>query len=156
MWRFGASASCYEGLEAGGPVEAPRFLNLGIKQSQWLVSRSVRFSPGERGPNTNYLGTWVDLKASLDGVAKIKISFSSRLWNPIASHFTDWAIKANQSNKRVSFLQIIVQMQHICLLYDKFLLLFIFDIFNDAVNSSDYTVLNTGRLINLKGRGRKQ
>jgi hypothetical protein len=61
-------------------------------------------------------------------------------------------MKANQSNKCVPYN---CKEAHVCLLYDKFLLLFIFDLFNAAVNSSDATVLNTGRLINLKGRGRK-
>jgi hypothetical protein len=39
---------------------------------EWSTSRSGRFTPGERAPGTHWTGGWVDLRASLDDLEKLK------------------------------------------------------------------------------------
>jgi hypothetical protein len=39
---------------------------------EWSVSHSRRFIPGERAPGTHWAGGWVDPRAGLDGMEKLK------------------------------------------------------------------------------------
>jgi hypothetical protein len=39
---------------------------------KWSVSRSSRFTRGERAPGTHWIGGWVDLRAGLDYVENWK------------------------------------------------------------------------------------
>jgi hypothetical protein len=49
----------------------PHFLVLGI--IWWSTSRPGRFTPRERAPATHWIGGWVDLRAGLDDLEKIKL-----------------------------------------------------------------------------------
>jgi hypothetical protein len=48
----------------------------------WSVSRSGRFTPGERGSGTPWIGGWVGPVAGLDAVNERKIPYSRRESNP--------------------------------------------------------------------------
>jgi hypothetical protein len=37
---------------------------------EWSASRFCRFTPGERTPTTQWIGRWVDPRASLDNMEK--------------------------------------------------------------------------------------
>jgi hypothetical protein len=39
---------------------------------EWSASRPDRFTPGERAPDTHWIGGWVDPRAGLDDVEKGK------------------------------------------------------------------------------------
>jgi hypothetical protein len=50
------------------------FLTAAIDVDKWSASRPGRFTPGERGPYTHWIGGWVGARAGLDVVAKRKKS----------------------------------------------------------------------------------
>jgi hypothetical protein len=60
----------------------PSFLTSALVGGEWSVSRPGRFIPRERAPGTHWIGSWVRLRAGLDGVEKTEISFPSRESNP--------------------------------------------------------------------------
>jgi hypothetical protein len=39
---------------------APPFLALAVDGSEWSASRPCRFTPGERAPDTHWIGNWMD------------------------------------------------------------------------------------------------
>jgi hypothetical protein len=47
-------------LEAENGYIAPPFLTLVLYGGEWLVSRPIRFNPGERAHNIHCVGGWVD------------------------------------------------------------------------------------------------
>jgi hypothetical protein len=46
------------------------FLTSALVGVEWSASLTGRFTLGERGPGTQWIGGWVGLRASLDGVEK--------------------------------------------------------------------------------------
>jgi hypothetical protein len=48
------------------------FLTSAIAGGEWSASRPGRFTPGERAPDTHWLGGWVYSRADLDDVEKRK------------------------------------------------------------------------------------
>jgi hypothetical protein len=80
---------------------APCILTSAIAGGEWSASRPGRFTPTERTPGTHWIGGWVGPRAVLDTVVKRKIPSPHQELNPrtpivqpIASHYTDWAITA--------------------------------------------------------------
>jgi hypothetical protein len=53
------------------------FLTSALAGGEWSASRSGRFTPGERAPDTHRIGVWVDPRAGLDDVEKILYSDSN-------------------------------------------------------------------------------
>jgi hypothetical protein len=85
----------------GGGGIAPRILVLGTKR-RWVVSLTTRplFSR-ERASGTHHIGSLVSPRAGLDSVVKRKIPTpcrelnpQTRIVQPVASRYTDWAIPA--------------------------------------------------------------
>jgi hypothetical protein len=56
-WRYSPTHSLTSALDGG----------------EWSVSRSGRFTPRERTPDTHWIGGWVGPRAVLDTVVKRKI-----------------------------------------------------------------------------------
>jgi hypothetical protein len=48
------------------------FLTSALVAGEWPVSRSGRFTPGERAPGTHWIGGSMDPRANLDNVEKRK------------------------------------------------------------------------------------
>jgi hypothetical protein len=48
------------------------FLTSALVGGKWSASRSGRFTPGERAPDTHWIGGWVGPRAVLDDVEKRK------------------------------------------------------------------------------------
>jgi hypothetical protein len=48
---------------------------------EWLAPCLGRFIPGERAPDTHWIGGWVDLRVGLDAVVGKKISSPCGEWN---------------------------------------------------------------------------
>jgi hypothetical protein len=46
------------------------FLTSALFGGEWSASRPVRFTAGERAPSTQWIGGWVDPRASLDNMQK--------------------------------------------------------------------------------------
>jgi hypothetical protein len=46
------------------------FLTSVLAGGEWSASRPGRFTPGERTPDTHWIGGWVDPRAGLDDVEK--------------------------------------------------------------------------------------
>jgi hypothetical protein len=63
----------HEDVWANGGT-APRIINLDTNGSGYSASCPGRFTPEERGPGTNWIRGWVDPRAGLDAVVKIKKS----------------------------------------------------------------------------------
>jgi hypothetical protein len=84
-WRYSSTHSLTSALDGG----------------EWSASRPGRFTSREKDPGTQWIGGWVGPRAVLDAVVKRKIP-SPRLESnprtpiiqPIAQHYTDWAIVA--------------------------------------------------------------
>jgi hypothetical protein len=62
--------------EGSGCID-PRFLNRCISRGEWSASRPCRFTPG-----THWTGGWVDIRAVLDDLEKIKILDSTGARTP--------------------------------------------------------------------------
>jgi hypothetical protein len=56
----------------GVDVEIHIFLTLALVGGEWSTSRPGRFTPGERGPGTHWIGGWVDLRAGPDDLEERK------------------------------------------------------------------------------------
>jgi hypothetical protein len=56
----------------GVDVNLHIFLTSALAGDEWSVSRPCRFTPGERGPGSHWIGGWVDSRAGLDDVEKRK------------------------------------------------------------------------------------
>jgi hypothetical protein len=65
----------YEGVD----VKIHVFLISAIAGVEWSASRPGLFAPGERAPGTHLTGGWVDPRAGLDDVEKIKFLTLLRL-----------------------------------------------------------------------------
>jgi hypothetical protein len=50
----------------------PSLITWALDGGEWSASRSFRYTPGETALGANWIGGWVDLRASLDGVEKEK------------------------------------------------------------------------------------
>jgi hypothetical protein len=48
------------------------FLTSELDGAEWSASRLCRFTPGERAPDTHWIGGWVDASAGLDDMEKWK------------------------------------------------------------------------------------
>jgi hypothetical protein len=61
-------------MEAYGGVDVyiHIFLTLALAGGEWSASRSGCFTPGERTPGTHWIGGWVDPRAGLEDLEKIK------------------------------------------------------------------------------------
>jgi hypothetical protein len=66
-------------LECGGLF--PSFLTSALDGGNWSASRPYRFTPGERAPDTHWIGGWMDPRTGLNAVKKRKI-FPRRESNP--------------------------------------------------------------------------
>jgi hypothetical protein len=75
------------------------FLISALAGGELSASRPYRFNPGERAPNSHWIGGWVDPRASLDDVEK-SLDYTgtrtptSSVVQPIASRYTGYAIPA--------------------------------------------------------------
>jgi hypothetical protein len=58
----------YGGFDVGVHI----FLTSVPDGGEWSASRPSRFTPGERAPNTHWIGDWVDPRAGLDNMEKRK------------------------------------------------------------------------------------
>jgi hypothetical protein len=56
----------------GVDVQIHVFLTSALAGGEWSVSRPGRFNPGERAPDTHWIGGWVGPRAGLDDVEKRK------------------------------------------------------------------------------------
>jgi hypothetical protein len=56
----------------GVAVQIHIFLNPALAGGEWSASRPGRFTPGESGPGTHWIGGWVDPRACLDDVENRK------------------------------------------------------------------------------------
>jgi hypothetical protein len=59
----------------------PYFLTSALDGGEWSVSRTGRFTPGERARGTHWIGGWMGPRGGLDAVEKRKI-LSCRVYNP--------------------------------------------------------------------------
>jgi hypothetical protein len=61
-------------MKAHGEVDVKIHIFLTSAQTggEWSVSRSCRFTPGQRAPGTHWIRGWLDLTAGLDDVEKRK------------------------------------------------------------------------------------
>jgi hypothetical protein len=77
------------------------FLTAALAGGHWSDSHTCHFTPGERGPGTHWIGSWVGLRAGLDDVEKRKfltlLGLELRaLGRPARSRrYTDYAIPAD-------------------------------------------------------------
>jgi hypothetical protein len=67
---------------------------------EWSASLPGRFTPGERGPGTHWIGGWVCPRAGLNDVEKILDVTGTRpltpsVVKPVASCCTDYAVPAS-------------------------------------------------------------
>jgi hypothetical protein len=92
-WRYSSAHSLTSALDGG----------------EWSASRLGRFIPRKRAPGTHWIGGWVGPRAVLDAVVNRKIPSPSRKSNPrtpivqpVAQHYTDWAITAILGSKVMS------------------------------------------------------
>jgi hypothetical protein len=87
-------------MKAYGGVDAQShiFLTSALVGGEWSASRPGRFTPGERAPETHWIGDWVGPRAGLDNLEKkFFILPGIELWpvlQPVASRYTDYAISA--------------------------------------------------------------
>jgi hypothetical protein len=56
----------------GVDVKILIFLTSALAGGEWSTSRPGLFTPGERAPNTRWIGGWVKPRAGLDDVGKSK------------------------------------------------------------------------------------
>jgi hypothetical protein len=56
---------------------APSFLSWTLVGGEWSASRPGRSAQGERAYGSNRVGLWVGLRAGLDALEKVKITFPS-------------------------------------------------------------------------------
>jgi hypothetical protein len=72
-----------------------------VQMSGWPVSRSSHFNSGEKAPSTHWIEGWINLRACLDVMTKIKIPArtgnQTMIIHPAASRFTDWDVQGNDS-----------------------------------------------------------
>jgi hypothetical protein len=84
----------------GMNVQTHIFLTSALVGLKWSASRSGRLNPGERAPDTHWIGGWMGPRASLNDMEKWKFLPLSGLDSdplviqPVASHYTDCAILA--------------------------------------------------------------
>jgi hypothetical protein len=76
------------------------FLTPALAGGEWSASNPGRFTPGEKTPDTHWIGGWVDPRVGLDDLEKRKFwpyreSNSDRsVVQPVASRYTDCGIPA--------------------------------------------------------------
>jgi hypothetical protein len=57
----------------GVDVEIRVFLTSALVRGEWSASRRCLFTPGERASGMHWIGDWVDTRAGLDDMGKLKI-----------------------------------------------------------------------------------
>jgi hypothetical protein len=76
-------------------VELQSFLTSALDGDEWSVSRPDRFTPGEKAPDTHWLGGWVETRAGLDAEDKKNLSAPAGIRTPVVQPvvriYTDWA-----------------------------------------------------------------
>jgi hypothetical protein len=76
------------------------FLTSTLVVGEWSASRPCHFIIGGKAPGTLLIGGWVDPRAGLDNVEKIKLltlpghEFRPPAVQPVASRYTDYGIPA--------------------------------------------------------------
>jgi hypothetical protein len=77
---------------------APPFLTSVLDGNELSALRPCRFTPGETGPSTHWIGGWVGLSVGLDIMEKYLNSARNRtkVIKPVARHYTDGVIPALQ------------------------------------------------------------
>jgi len=50
-------------------VQLHTFLTLALDGGEWSVSHPSHFTPGERAPDTHWIGAWIGPRSSLEVVA---------------------------------------------------------------------------------------
>jgi hypothetical protein len=100
-WRYISTHSLISALHGG----------------EWSASCLGRFNPRESAPNTHWIGGWVGRRAVLDAVVEKKILSPRRESNlrttivqPVAQHYTDWAITALSRKKETFQLRIFMKI----------------------------------------------
>jgi hypothetical protein len=85
----------------GVEVQLLAFLTSKLDEDEWSASRTGRFTPRERVPDTHWIGDWMGPRAVLYAVVKRKTYSPHRESNPrtpiaqpVAQGCTDWAITA--------------------------------------------------------------
>jgi hypothetical protein len=66
------------------------FLTSALDMGEWSASRPNRVSPGERSPDTHWIGGWVGFSAGLDTEARGKRLFLCRGSNPGCPVYSQW------------------------------------------------------------------
>jgi hypothetical protein len=69
----------------GVDVQIHIFLTSVLFGREWLASRPGRFTPGERAPDTHWIGDWVGPTAGLDDAEKILDPTGTRTPTPRSS-----------------------------------------------------------------------
>jgi hypothetical protein len=97
----------HEGVLGEWMYSSTHSLTSALNGGEWSASRPCRFTPKERATGTHWIGGWVGPRAVLDAVVKRKIPSPRRESNsktpivqPVAQHYTDWAITALISTMR--------------------------------------------------------
>jgi hypothetical protein len=78
----------------GADVYIHILLTSALVGGEWSTSRPGRFTPREKGPGTHWIGSWVDLRAGLDDLEKIKLLTLPGLELRPLGRYTDYAIPA--------------------------------------------------------------
>jgi ribosome modulation factor len=85
-------------MKAYGGVDVQiHVLTSALVGGKWSASRLCRFTPGERAPRSHWIGGWVDPRANLDDMAKLKFLTPPGLElrpsdvQPVASLYIDCA-----------------------------------------------------------------
>jgi hypothetical protein len=77
----------------GAGVLLHSFLTSAINGGEQLVSRPDRVSPGEKAPNSHWIGSWVTPRDGLDAMAKRKTTVPAGSRSPSSSlypsHYTE-------------------------------------------------------------------
>jgi hypothetical protein len=116
-------APCHEGVLGEWRYSTTHSSTLALDGDEWSATCPHCFTPMERVPGTLWIGSWVSPRAVLDPVVKRKIPSPCQELNPrtlitqpIAQHYTDWAITAllltHASVKIFHFLQTNILITH--------------------------------------------
>jgi len=98
-------APCHEDVLWEWKCSSTYSLTWALDGGVWSTLCPGRFTPRKRPPSYRWIGGWVGPRAFLDAVVKRKIPSHRResyprnpILQPVAQHYTDWAIRALISN----------------------------------------------------------